>query len=143
MFSHSHGHSDSHHEVHAHAHFHFELIDEADPELVLVEIQTHSITDPTHSAELSHQLDLLIRPEFPKQFVLDFHKVRLFCSTAFGAVFSFVRKVKGAGGRVKICGMDEFVRFGADVIRLGEYAEFADSRDSALQDFLDNGTPAA
>lgn len=36
-----------------------------------------------------------------------------------------------------ICNMDEFVRFGADVIRLGDYAEFADDVQSAINAFLD------
>jgi len=134
----------SHHSAaepaHTTAHFNFDLIDEDDPELVLVEFQSHGITDPTHSAELGHQLGLLIRPEFPKNFVLDFHKVRLLSSTAFGALVSFILKLRQAGGRVKVCNMDEFVRFGADVIRLGDYAEFATDRDSAIQEFLDGET---
>ncbi len=136
MFSHPHSKTEP---AHAPAHFDFTLIDEIDPEVVLVEILSHGITDPTHSAEFSHQLGLLIRPEFPKNFVLDFHKLRLMSSTAFGALFSFVLKVREASGRVKICNLDEFIRFGADVIRLGEYVEFVKDRDSAIQDFLDGG----
>ncbi len=125
--------------AHAAAHFDFTLIDENDPELVLVELLSHSIADPSHAAEFSHQLGLLVRPEFPKKFVLDFHKVRILSSTAFGALFSFALKLKETGGRVKICNMDEFIRFGADVIRLGEYVEYAPDRDTALQEFLDGG----
>jgi hypothetical protein len=44
--------------------------------------------------------------------------------------------VRQAGGQVAICNMDEFVRFGADAIRLGDYAEFADSVQSAINTFL-------
>ena len=138
MFSHSHSHSKTE-PAHAPAHFDFTLIDEVDPEVVLVAILSHEITDPTHAAEFDHQLGLLIRPEFPKNFVLDFHKLRLMSSSAFAALFSFVLKIRQAGGRVKICNMDEFIQFGADVIRLGEYVEFAEARDSAIQEFLDRG----
>ena len=35
-----------------------------------------------------------------------------------------------------ICNMDEFVRFGADLIRLGDYADFAEDRSSAINAFL-------
>ena len=95
------------------AHFDFTLIDEVDPEVVLVEILSHEITDPTHAAEFDHQLGLLIRREFPKNFVIDFHKLRSLSSSAFAVLFSFVLKIREAGGRVKICNMDEFIRFGA------------------------------
>ena len=122
----------------ANAHIAFELIDEAHPQLVIVEFLSHAIADPSHAAELSQQLASLIRPELPKQFVLDFQNVRLMSSTAFGAVASFILKVRQEGGQVKICNMDEFVRFGADVIRLGDYAKFATSRNSAIEAFLDH-----
>ena len=51
---------------------------------------------------------------------------------------SFLLKVREAGGHVKICNMDEFVRFGADVIRLGDYAEFATDEHTALDELLDD-----
>jgi anti-anti-sigma factor len=120
----------------AKAHISFEVIDEDYPQLVIVEFLSHAITDPSHAAELSHQLDLLIRPEFPKKFVLDFQYVRQMSSTAFGALVSFILKVREAGGQVKICNMDEFIRFGADVIRIGDYAEFATDQNSAIEGFL-------
>jgi hypothetical protein len=50
---------------------------------------------------------------------------------------SFILKVRQAGGHVAICNMDEFVRFAADIIRLGDYAEFADDRQSAITAFLE------
>jgi anti-anti-sigma regulatory factor len=124
--------------AHAHAHIAFDVIDEDYPQLVMVRFLSHAITDPSHAAELGHQLDLLIRPEFPKKFVLDFQHVRLLSSTAFGALVSFILKVRHADGQVKICNMDEFVRFGADVIRIGDYAEFVKDQDTALAEFLDH-----
>ena len=41
-------------------------------------------------------------------------------------------KVRKAGGQVLICNMDEFVRFGADIIRLGDYAPIVADRQAAL-----------
>jgi anti-anti-sigma factor len=115
------------------AHIAYELIEQ--PPVVVVEFLTHAIADPTRAAELGQQLRSLIRPELPKHFVLDFHKVKNFSSTAFGALVSFVLKVREDGGEVKICNMDEFVRFGADVIGVGRYAEFAADRRSAIHGF--------
>jgi anti-anti-sigma factor len=126
--------------AHANALISFEIIDEDYPQLVIVEFLSHAIADPSHAAELDHQLDLLIRPEFPKQFVLDFQNVRLMSSSAFGALVSFIRKVRQEGGQVKICGMSEFVRFGADVIRIGDYAEFTTDKTSAIEECLSHSS---
>jgi anti-sigma B factor antagonist len=121
-----------------HAHFNFEIVDEDYPQLVTVEFLSRAIADPPHAAELSQQLALLLNPELPKKFVLDFQHVRLMSSTGFGALMSFLLKVREAGGHVKICNMDEFVRFGADVIRLGDYAEFATDEHTAIDELLDD-----
>jgi anti-anti-sigma factor len=119
------------------AHIAYESNDDKHPRMVIVEFLSRAIANPAHATELSQQLCALIRPEFPKRFVLDFAGVRSLSSTAFGALVSFVLKVRQAGGTVAICNMDEFVRFGADVIHLGDYAEFADDRPSAIASFGD------
>jgi anti-anti-sigma factor len=124
------------HPPNEHAHFSFEIVDADYPQLVTVEFLSHAITDPPHAAELSQQLALLLNPELPKKFVLDFQHVRLMSSTAFGALVAFIFKVREAGGQVKICNMDEHVRFGADLIRIGDYAEFAIDKSSAVDEFL-------
>jgi anti-anti-sigma regulatory factor len=112
------------------AHIAYEQIDK--PRSVIVEFLSHTVADPGHAAELGHQLGSLVRPDLPKSYLLDFHKVRSFSSTAFGALVGFILKVRKAGGRVVICNMGEFVRFGADIIRLGEYAPIASDRQAAL-----------
>ncbi len=102
------------------------------PHAGVVEFLSHSIADPDHATELSRQLASLVRPELPNRFVLDFKNVRAFSSTAFGALVGFVLKVRKAGGIALICNMDEFVRFGADIIRLGDYAPIFADRQAAL-----------
>jgi anti-anti-sigma factor len=121
------------------AHIAYELIDK--PRVVIIEFLSHAISDPAHAAELGQQLAALIRPDLPNRYLLDFHKVRSFSSTAFGALVSFVLQVRKAGGQVLICNMDEFVRFGADVIRLGDYATFATDRQAALDRFSTGELP--
>ena len=103
------------------AHIAYDLNDERYPRVVIVEFLSRAVADPAHAAELSQQLCSLIRPDLPKYFVLDFEDVRSFSSTAFAALVSFILKVRQAGGQVAICNMDEFVRFGADLIRLGDF----------------------
>lgn len=112
------------------AHISYELIDH--PRAAIVEFLSHSIGDPEHATELSRQLASLVRPELPNRYVLDFANVRTFSSTGFGALVAFVLKVRKVGGQVLICNMDEFVRFGADIIRLGDYAPILADRQAAL-----------
>src|SRR5262249_6861168 len=102
------------------------------PRAVVVEFLSHAIADPTHAAELGQQLRALVRPDLSNRFVLDFHNVRSFSSTGFGALVGFVLNLRKAGGQVLICNMDPFVRFGADIIRLGDYAPIVADRQAAL-----------
>ena len=83
-------------------HIAYELNDDKHPSVVIIEFLSGAIADPAHAAELSQQLCALIRPEFPKRFVLDFEDVRSLSSTAFGALISFVLKVRQADGQVAI-----------------------------------------
>jgi anti-anti-sigma factor len=119
-------------------HIGYELID--NPRATLVEFLSHSIADPEHSTELSRQLASLVRPDLPNRYVLDFKPVRTFSSTGFGALVAFVIKVRKAGGQVLICNMDEFVRFGADIIRLGDYAPIVADRQAALDRLAAEGS---
>jgi anti-anti-sigma regulatory factor len=112
------------------AHIGSELIDR--PRATLVDFLSHTIADPEHATELSRQLVSLVRPELPNRYILDFKNVRTFSSTAFGALVGFVLKARKAGGQVLICSMDQFVRFGADIIRIGDYAPIVADRQAAL-----------
>ena len=112
------------------AHISAERID--NPRALIVEFLSHSIADPDHSTELSRQLAALVHQETPSRFIVDFKNVRTFSSTGFGALVTFVIKVRKAGGEVLICNMDDFIRFGADIIRLGDYAPIFADRQAAL-----------
>jgi len=114
----------------------YELVEPDRPRVVVVDLLNDSLGDPGHAALLGQQLSALIRQDLPTRYVLDFHKVRLIGSTAFGALIAFILKVREAGGRVGICNMHNFVRFGADVIHMGDYAEFAADRQTAIDGFL-------
>jgi anti-anti-sigma factor len=115
---------------HPTTHIAYEAIDE--PRAVVVEFLSHKVADPSHAAELAQQLRALVRPDLPNRFVIDFLNVHSISSTGFGALVGFVLSVRKAGGQVLICNMDEFIRFGADLIRLGDYAPIVADRQTAL-----------
>ena len=114
----------------------YELVEPAQPRVVVVDLLDETMGDPGQAAQLGQQLSALIRQDLPSRYVLDFHKVRQIGSTAFGALIGFILKVREAGGRVGICNMHNFVRFGADMIRMGDFAEFAPDRQTAIEAFL-------
>jgi anti-anti-sigma factor len=120
-----------------HAHIAFELVDETEPKVVVIEFLNPTIADPGHARELGQQLRSLIRPDLPRQYVIDFKKVRSLGSTSFGEIASFVRDVRQAGGQVKVCGLDPMVRLGATLIGLDDQAEFAESRQAAIDACLE------
>jgi anti-anti-sigma regulatory factor len=120
-----------------HAHIAYTFEDDKNRTVVIVEFLSRAIADPSHAAELSRQLSDLIRPDLPLRYVLDFSGVRSLSSTAFGGLLSFILKVRHAGGHVAICNMDELIRFGADLVRMGDFAQFASDRKSAVTTVLD------
>jgi anti-anti-sigma regulatory factor len=112
-----------------HAHITYDLIDDKHPEVVLIEFVSHEIAGPHHARELGEQLDSLIRPELPRNYVIDFANVRSLGSTAFGELVAFVRRV----GRVRVCNLDSTLHLGATMIGLHDWVEFADSRAAAIR----------
>jgi anti-anti-sigma regulatory factor len=110
------------------AHIAYELIDDTSPEVLVVEFSSHEIAGTLQAHELGEQLDSLIRPDLPGNFVIDFGNIRSLGSTAFGEIVSFAHKVR----RLYVCGMDGNLRLGAALIGLDDCAEFAANRRSAI-----------
>ena len=75
--------------------------------------------------------------QLPRQYVIDFKAVRTLGSTSFGEIAAFVRKVRQAGGQVKVCGLDPMVQLGATLIGLDDQVEFAVSRQAAVDACLE------
>lgn len=118
----------------AQAHIDYELVDGWEPKVVVIGFVTHTISDPDHAHELGEQLDSLIRSELPLNFVIDFKHVQALGSTAFAEICAFARRVRWWGGSVRICNLHDSLQLGAALIGLEEHAEFARSRQSAIQE---------
>jgi hypothetical protein len=111
-------------------HIAYELIDDDNPEVVVIEFLSQEIFGPCHARELGEQFDSLIRPDFPRSYVIDFGNVRSLGNTAFGEIVSFAHKVV----RVCVCNMQENMLFGAALIGLGNCAKFAANRQVAINE---------
>jgi anti-anti-sigma regulatory factor len=111
-------------------HIAYELIDDHNPDVVVIEFLSQEIAGTCHARELGEQLDSLIRPDFPHNFVIDFGNVRLLGSTAFAEIVSFAHKVV----RLCVCNMQENLRLGAALIGLDDCADFAANRRLAISE---------
>jgi hypothetical protein len=110
------------------AHIAYELIDDHNPDVVVIEFLSQEIASARHARELGEQLDSLIRPDLPRIFVMDFGKIRSLGSTAFGEILSFARKVD----RLYVCDIPGNLRLGAALIGLDGCAKFFADRRSAI-----------
>jgi anti-anti-sigma regulatory factor len=110
------------------AHIAYELIDDNNPEVVVIQFLSHEIADPWTARALGEQLHSLIRPDLPQNFVIDFDNVRSLGSSAFGEIASFIREV----GWVWICNLQDHLRLGASLIGLDDCADLTESRKSAI-----------
>jgi anti-anti-sigma regulatory factor len=112
------------------AHIAYELIDDSNPEVVVVEFLTEEIIAPHAAHELRDELDSLIRPDFPRSFVIDFGSVRTLGSSAFAAFVSFARQVD----RLFVCNIRGNLRLGAALSGLDEHVEFFPNRRAAINE---------
>jgi anti-anti-sigma regulatory factor len=111
------------------AHIACEAIGENNPEVLVIEFLSPDIAGPVQARDLAEQLDSLIRPGLPHNFVIDFARARSLGSTAFGEIAHFVRRA----GRVRVCNLGRMIRLGASLIGLDDQVEFSPSRPQAIR----------
>jgi anti-anti-sigma regulatory factor len=119
------------------AHIAYELIDQNEPKVIVVEFLSRSIIDPGHAHDLGEQLRSLMRSDLPRRFVIDFSKVRMLGSRAFGEIASFARDIRRMGGRVAICEIPGMMRLGAALVGLEDVADFVADRGAAIERSLE------
>jgi anti-anti-sigma factor len=106
------------------------------PDLVqgvaMVQLLPREITEPHEAELLGEALRSVYDVVGTKRLLLDMSATKYMASTAFAALFSFGLSVTEDGGRMAICSMDEFVRVGADIVRLGRVVPIYDSEKAAL-----------
>jgi len=110
------------------AHIAYELINDAEPGVVIIEFLSHEVASSLHSKELGEQLQSLIGTELPQNFVIDFANVKSLGSTAFGEIVSFARVAR----HLSVCNMQEQLKLGASLIGLDELVDIAASRRVAI-----------
>jgi anti-anti-sigma factor len=85
--------------------------------------------------ELGTELALVTAQEWAGRLLVDFRRVAYLSSTGFAALFKLVTRARAEGRQVKLCGMKNGVRLGAEIVGLEKLVEIHDDEAAAMRSF--------
>jgi anti-sigma B factor antagonist len=109
-------------------HVRAETVDEA----VVLTLLEPEIRTPIMAASVGRDLWTMAERVGPRGYVLNMARTRFVSSTAFAMLLNFAKKVRAAGGTLRICAMDPEVRIGADIIGLGRFVPIIGDESTAV-----------
>jgi anti-anti-sigma regulatory factor len=112
-----------------HAHIAYELIDDDNPEVVVIEFLSREIVGPQQAEELGEQLESLLDADLPQDFVIDFDNVWSLGSSAFAEIARFVHRAR----RVRFCHLDRTLALGAALIGLDGWSDPSEGRQAVIR----------
>jgi anti-sigma B factor antagonist len=104
-------------------------------DVAVVEIRTRDLQGPVPAQELSAELALVTAQEWARRLLVDFRRVAYLSSTGFAALFTLVSRARAEGRELKLCGMENRVRLGAEIVGLQKLVEIHDDEAAALRTF--------
>ena len=104
-------------------------------DVAVVEIRTKEIHGPQLAQELGHELATVTAQDWARRVLVNFRRVAFLSSTGFAAMFRLVSRARAEGREVKLCGMEQGVRLGAEIAGLPKVVELHDDEASALRAF--------
>jgi anti-anti-sigma factor len=104
-------------------------------DVAVVEIRTKDLQGPMLAQELSTELGLVTAQQWAGRLLVDFRRVAYVSSAGFAALFKLVTRARAEGREVKLCGMKNGVRLGAEIVGLQKLVEIHDDEAAALRTF--------
>jgi anti-sigma B factor antagonist len=104
-------------------------------DVAVVEIRTRDLQGPMLAQELSTELALVTAQEWARRLLVNFRRVTYLSSTGFAALFKLVTRARAEGREVKLCGMENGVRLGAEIVGLQKLVEIHEDETSAMRTF--------
>ena len=104
-------------------------------DVAVVEIRTRDLQGPMLAQELGTELALVAAQEWARRLLVDFRRVTYVGSTGFAALFQLLSRPRAEGREVKLCGMGNGVRLGAEIVGLPKLVEIHDDEAAALRTF--------
>ena len=100
--------------------------------VAVVDLLPREITEPEQATRLGEALRSVLDAGVSRLVLINASATRYMSSSAFAALLKFGLHARESGGRAAICAMDPQVRFGANIIRLGEVVPIFDDEATAL-----------
>jgi anti-anti-sigma factor len=114
---------------------HFDV--QQDGDVTVVTLTSPELLDHLVTHEMQDELFAFAENEKPKRLIVDFQQVRRCSTEIINAMLRTRKRVAGAGGDVRLCGMHKHIR---DVFRMlnleGNVFEIFDTLDEAKQNFV-------
>ncbi|MFO0959730.1 MAG: STAS domain-containing protein [Isosphaeraceae bacterium] len=110
----------------------FELEEEGN--VTLVRLLSDDLRQPFQAVELGEQLTKVIEAG-RSRLLIDFQRLHYMGSTGFAILLVLARKARAAGGELRLLGMQEEVRFGANILGIGSIVELYDDEEEAIAAF--------
>jgi anti-anti-sigma factor len=104
-------------------------------DVAVVEIRTRDLQGPMPARELGAEPALVTSQEWAGRLLVDFRGVTYLSSTGFAALFKLVTRARAEGREVKLCGMGNDVRLGAEIVGRQKLVEIHDDEAAALRTF--------
>ncbi len=106
-------------------------------QVAVVSFSTSRILDQTNVQQLGEELDALVDEHKLDKIVLNFAGVTYMSSAVMGKLVSLLKKVKTAGGRLKLCSIEDSIYEIFEIMRFDKMFDIAQNEDDAVIDLMD------
>ena len=110
-----------------------------------MEATVEKIGEITLLTPAGERLDAIVAKEFKNhvaavldpasKVVIDMSRLRFVDSTGLGAIISFLKQSKEAGGDLKLCGISPSIRKLIELVRVDKIVEIFETKEEAVRSF--------
>jgi anti-sigma B factor antagonist len=93
------------------------------------------ILDESNIQIIGNQLFNLVDEDHRQKIILDFTNVEYLSSAALGKLITMDKKVKAAGGKLRLCSIRSDIKEVFKITRLDKLFQILDNRDKAIEGF--------
>ncbi len=93
------------------------------------------ILDESNIQIIGNQLFNLVDEDHRQKIILDFTNVEYLSSAALGKLITMDKKVKAAGGKLRLCSIRSDIKEVFKITRLDKLFQIMDNRDKAIEGF--------
>ncbi len=93
------------------------------------------ILDESNIQIIGNQLFNLVDEDHRQKIILDFTNVEYLSSAALGKLITMDKKVKAAGGKLRLCSIRSDIKEVFKITRLDKLFQILDNRDKAVEGF--------